>query len=144
MMADRNLSDALHLLVHAYKSHLRRAVQADGVSLPGMHIRALKSIASASPATALTVAQRLRRDKGQVARVLADLEASGLIARRENPLDRRSQLLELGADARALLARIAVFEDDTARRMTRGLSGQEVQQFMRLAQQMADNLNEPH
>jgi DNA-binding MarR family transcriptional regulator len=141
-MNTRYLADPLQQLTHAYKGYLHRAIRAADIPLPGTHVRVLKIIASQAPATAQGLALRLRRDKAQITRALADVVEVGLVLRRENPQDRRSQWLELTPAGEALLARVALIEKEAARRMTQGLSADEVQTFIRLAQHMAENLNE--
>lgn len=139
-MNTRYLADPLQQLTHAYKSYMRRAIQEAGIGVPITHVRVLKGIASRNECTAQALSARMRRDKAQITRVLNDLLAAGLIDKRDNPGDRRSQLLELTADGQVLMAQIQVFEAAAAERMTAGLSPAQIDSFIHLANHMAEQL----
>lgn len=142
LMKTRYLADPLQQLTHAYKSHMRRAVQAAGIEWPITHVRALKGIALTPHCTAQSLALRMRRDKAQITRVLNDLLEAALILKRHNPEDGRSQLLELSADGHALMQRVTALESAAAERMTNGLGAEQVDTFIRIAQRITDNLND--
>lgn len=140
-MKPRYLADPLQQLTHAYRSHMRRAIQATGIELPITHVRVLKGIAFMPRCTAQLLAARMNRDKAQIARVLNELFTSGLITKQHNPHDGRSQLLELSADGQALMLRISTLESTAAERMTQGLSAEQVDTFIQTAKRITDNLN---
>ncbi|WP_197674190.1 MarR family winged helix-turn-helix transcriptional regulator [Halopseudomonas litoralis] len=121
---------------------MRRAMQASGVDLPVTHVRAMKGVALIPKCTAQLLAVRMQRDKAQVTRVLNELLGAGLIVKRGNPEDGRSQLLELSAEGQALMLHVAELESATAERMTRGLSEEQIEAFIRTANQITDNLND--
>ena len=139
-MNDRYLADPLQQLTHAYKSYMRRAIQDAGIGIPITHVRALKGIASRNECTALALATRMRRDKAQITRVLNDLLAAGLIVKHDNPADRRSHLLELSTAGQALMTQIRTFEAAAAERMTSGLSANQVEAFIHVANHMTEQL----
>ncbi|WP_193072643.1 MarR family winged helix-turn-helix transcriptional regulator [Pseudomonas sp. FME51] len=141
-MKHRFLADPLQQLTHAYRSHMRRAIQASGVELPVTHVRAIKGVALIPKCTAQLLAVRMQRDKAQITRVLNELLGAGLIVKRGNPEDGRSQLLELSAEGQALMLHVAELESATAERMTRGLSEEQIDTFIRTANQITDNLND--
>lgn len=141
-MNSRYLADPLQQLSHAYKSYMRRAILEAGIGLPITHVRVLKSIAAGERCTAQALAACMRRDKAQITRVLNDLLATGLIVKRDNPADRRSQLLELSSAGQGLMQQIQRCEAAAASRMTRGLDSTQVDHFIHLANHMADNLND--
>ncbi|TBU99203.1 MarR family winged helix-turn-helix transcriptional regulator [Stutzerimonas kirkiae] len=140
-MHTRNLADPLQQLTHAYKSHIRRAIQQAGIALPITHVRTLKFIGHTRDCTAQTLTQHMRRDKAQITRALNDLLAGGLIVKRDNPQDRRSQYLHLSAQGEALMQRLQVLESEAAQRMSEGLTNEQLENFIQLARQMANNLN---
>lgn len=141
-MKHYSLADPLHQLTHAYKSHMRRAIQAAGVELPITHVRAVKGVALIPGCTAQLLAVRMQRDKAQITRVLNELLNAGLIIKRNNPEDGRSQLLELSADGQALMQQVKKLEAATAERMTRGLAEEQIDAFIRIAKSITDNLND--
>ncbi|QLF93699.1 MarR family transcriptional regulator [Pseudomonas sp. ABC1] len=140
-MHTRYLADPLQQLTHAYRSHMRRAIQQAGIALPITHVRTLKLISHTHDCTAQNLVQQMRRDKAQITRVLNELLAGGLIAKQDNPQDRRSQLLHLSAQGEALMQRLQVLESEAAHRMSQGLTNEQLETFIQLARQMANNLN---
>lgn len=138
----RSLSEPLHRLVHAYKSELRRTIREHELPLPGTHIRALKGVCRNPQCTAQSIAERMRRDKAQITRVLKDLLEKGLIIRVSNPDDRRSQLLRPTDQGLAIMAQLNDLEAQVTEQMTRDMDEDEVESFIQLAYRMADNLSQ--
>lgn len=80
-------------------THFRRLIMenANRVSpgmLPGAY-KTLTTIARCEQVTASTLAERMLMDKGQVSRLVRELEDLGLVARSPDPRDGRSSLLRL-------------------------------------------------
>nr|WP_067290240.1 MarR family winged helix-turn-helix transcriptional regulator [Marinobacterium profundum] len=146
-MLESPVGEALHRLLHAYKRAMRQSFQAHGIDLAISHIRTLKVIhyhlRSKQPCTAQLIVTRLERDKAQIARLLQDLLAAELIEKHPNPEDRRSQILRLTQAGSAVLERIAHAEQDAGLQMAQGLSHEEMQSFIRLANAMTGNLAAP-
>jgi DNA-binding MarR family transcriptional regulator len=82
----------------------RRLRQEAGGSLSPSQIAALATIERHGPLTPSELAQRERVQRPTVTRVLARLEEAGLAQRAGDPADRRSSLVTITADGRALLA----------------------------------------
>ncbi|QIL89060.1 MarR family winged helix-turn-helix transcriptional regulator [Microbulbifer harenosus] len=136
-----NLSDTLHRLAHGYKCCLRAEVSERELGLPITHIRALKGIYRNPESTAFSIARRMQRDKAQITRVLKELLNDGLIEKRPNPTDGRSQLLFPTEKGRAVMQQLLAAEREAAARMTRGLTQKELQLFTELSARMVANLN---
>lgn len=71
-------------------------------------------------------------DKGALARQIASLEAKGFLVRRDNPQDRRSQLLYATEKADQLKSSKAYIESAYYAWLLEGLAPQEQQQFAQL------------
>ena len=138
-MTDTTLSDNLHRLMHVYRSQLRAEVAAQDLGLPITHIRALKGICRNPESTAHSIAQRMQRDKAQITRVLKELLGDGLIEKRPNPNDGRSQLLFPTIKGEAVLKEVLQAEQKTADAMTRSLSPQELDLFSELTGRMVED-----
>ena len=134
------LSDSLQRLTHTYKSRLREAVQEKQLALPITHIRVLKGVCRNPECTAQSIARRMQRDKAQITRVLKELLSQGLVEKVGNPHDRRSQLLRPTEQGRQIMQELRALERQTAGVMTKSLSQDEIEQFVRLADVMAANL----
>ncbi|MBU6955577.1 MarR family winged helix-turn-helix transcriptional regulator [Hahella sp. HN01] len=141
---ETSVGESLHRLLHAYKRAMRQAYQEVNLTLAVSHIRSLKVINHAREkntlCTAQVIAERLQRDKAQITRVVKDLLEEGLIEKRDNPEDRRSQLLHLtqkGVDAYKTIKEVEALAGS---RMAQGLNADEIREFVKLANAMAENL----
>lgn len=139
-MSSALISESLHRLLHAYKSHMYRELQNKQLGLPITHIRVLKGVCRNPSCTAQSIARHMQRDKAQITRVLNELLREGLVEKRENPADRRSQLLFPTAKGRDVIGQVNTIERQTAALMTKNLTTKEVDMFIRLAAAMAKNL----
>lgn len=133
--------DSLHRLLHAYKRALREAYLRGGIELPIAHVRVLKGIGYLPTCTAQAIAKQMQRDKSQITRIVKDLRTAKLARSQADPKDARSRILTPTPDGRALLARIAQAERETAAHMVDNLPPEAVVEFVRLAEIMAANLN---
>ncbi|MCH1930427.1 MarR family transcriptional regulator [Shewanella sp. A25] len=141
-MSSQSLGETLHRLVHAYKKQMRTDIAALQIELPVTHIRALKGICRNPEATAQSIAQKMQRDKAQITRVLNDLLKAGLILKVDNPKDGRSQLLRPTASGEELMTQILAAEQSTVAHMTKELSRDEIESFIRIANQISDSVTE--
>lgn len=142
-MATPRFGEALHRLLHAYHRALREGATRAGIDLPVTHIRVLKAIARTPECTGRAVGRRLQRDKGQITRLVKELQAEGLVAKRRHPQDSRSRILSLTERGREMATHLDAAETRAAERMGAGLDPDDVEAFIRLADRMAANLEQP-
>ncbi|MBU2873951.1 MarR family winged helix-turn-helix transcriptional regulator [Marinobacter salexigens] len=138
-MTEGSLSEAVHRLMHAYKHLLREGVQRQKIELPVTQIRVLKAICRNDQINAQSIAKRMQRDKAQVTRALNDLIRDGLIVKGDNPLDRRSQLLNPTSEGRAVMTKLDSVEEWAVQQLTAKLESDELAFFLRISQTMADS-----
>src|SRR3954463_11775619 len=81
----------------------RRLRQEAGAELSPSQTAALVTIERHGPLTPSELAERERVRRPTVTRVLARLEGTGLVGGRAHPRDRRSSLVSISGDGRALL-----------------------------------------
>jgi DNA-binding MarR family transcriptional regulator len=81
----------------------RRLRQEAGAELSPSQTAALATIERHGPLTPSELAERERVQRPTVTRVLARLEEAGLVVRAGDPQDRRSSLVSISDDGRALL-----------------------------------------
>lgn len=132
--------ETLHRLIHAYKRMTMNAMQAANMPMPMSHKRVMKWILKVPSITAQQLADKSAQDKGRITRLLQELENEGLIEKRPHPIDRRSQTLHLTPAGDTLMTEFRSVEQDVRTRMTRGLTPQQIQSFVEIANLMADNL----
>lgn len=130
------LSDSLHQLLHAYRSHLRQAIVGAGIEWPVTHLRLLKGIDHQPGCSARDLSSWMRADKAQITRALSELRTAGLIDSQHNPADRRSQHLHLSASGQDLRQRLHQAEDAAVRELTRALNPAELDAFTALTQRL--------
>lgn len=98
---DRELATHLRL---AITRSARRLRQAAGTGLSPSQAAALASIERHGPLTPSELAARERVQRPTVTRLLDRLAAAGLVERAADPADRRSSLVSITPEGRALLA----------------------------------------
>lgn len=102
-LAVRDLEAAFQRLVGQHRRLLTRL--AEGLH-PGMSVGALKAFMTVCRTGAITpsaLAEQLTLDRGQVSRMVRELEDAGLLRRDPDPQDRRSALLSPTEEGRARL-----------------------------------------
>ena len=96
-------------LVHVASNLIGRAFDPDVVAPFGLSIpewRVMLSLAGGRVDTGMAIADDWGMDKMAISRAVSGLVARKLVARRQDPTDKRRQTLTLSAAGRALYARI--------------------------------------
>ncbi|MBH0096540.1 winged helix-turn-helix transcriptional regulator [Psychrobacter sp. NZS113] len=140
-MSDNSLSETLHQLMHTYTNLLLEGIRQQGVDLSVTNIRTLKGVCYNPKSTALSISKHMQRDKAQITRALNDLLAAELILKTDNPLDGRSQLLQLTPKGEAIMAKLDVAEEWAKGQLTQDLSPVDLALFFRVSRTMIDNVN---
>ena len=91
--------------------------------------------------TPVELARRADKDKPNVTRLLRILEDKGLISRRPDPQDRRSQRIHLTEAGAALKAPLLDVGTDCLQRACQGLSGQELTVLKELLNRVYSNVS---
>lgn len=134
------IGESLHRLVHSYRSQVKDAAIKSGLSIPVSHIRSLKCIKNIENCSATDIASKLLMDKSQITRTLKELVNEGYVEKQTNPSNHRSQLLFLTDSGSALLTHLMTLEESTRNQMTAGLSSQQIDDFILIADTMRHNL----
>ena len=92
--------------------------------------------------TASAIAQRIDMQWPAMVRVLDGLEEDGLIARRNNPQDRRSRLIELTTEGEAMIESLQNAVDPMRSRLFSVLSNAELNSLAQLAGKLQTSLAE--
>jgi DNA-binding MarR family transcriptional regulator len=103
----------------------RRLRQEAGSDLSPTLTAALATIARHGPLTPSELADRERVQRPTATKLLARLEAPGLVVRTADPADRRSSLVAISPAGLALLAEIRTRKDAYLARRLRALSSEE-------------------
>ena len=107
-----------------------------GLSIPEWRLVAV--VAERGGVTQGAIGQRTRMDKVTVSRAAIALVERGLMARSDNPGDKRSHLLSLTEAGRELYAAIAPKAIDLERRIFESFSAAEVEGFVAMLRRIDD------
>ncbi|PYE39316.1 MarR family winged helix-turn-helix transcriptional regulator [Psychrobacter fozii] len=140
-MSNDSLSETLHQLKHTYTNLLLEGIRQQGVDLSVTNIRTLKGVCYNPQSTALSISKHMQRDKAQITRALNDLLAAELILKTDNPLDGRSQLLQLTPKGEAVMTKLNAAEKWTKEQLTQDLSPVDIALFFRVSRTMIDNVS---
>lgn len=139
-MNDAKISPLIAQLFHRRKSVLSKEFQSVGLPYPATYLKVTRLIESNQPCTAQTLVQQLQRDKAQITRLLNDMEKAGLITRKPNPEDRRSQLLSLSQKGEEDFATMRNIEKQVVNKMMQGISQKETDTIITLLNRLNENL----
>jgi DNA-binding MarR family transcriptional regulator len=141
-MSNQKSLENLFRLVHGLKRQMYKKAEQLSLDLTPMHIRALKIVDRKKPCTAVDIAGILGRDKGQVTRLINTLIDKGLIEREPNPNDKRSHYLNITEAGCKVVEEVMKIDADTVNKMTKNLKREELAEFERISELMANNLYE--
>jgi DNA-binding MarR family transcriptional regulator len=119
--------EALLELFAAMRGRLRDALRDSPGALAPMHQRMLRHCLQHPGASQQALAQASGRDKGQIARLIKELETQGLLVREADPSDGRMQRLRVTAAGRAAHQRFRKQEAVIARRMFEAMTAGEIE-----------------
>jgi len=137
-----NISEALHKLISSYRGAIKQMAGQRGIDLPITYIRTLKCIKKIPHCCATDISMRLRLDKSQVTRIIKALFNEGYVDKVKHPNNHRSQILLLTGSGKELMDLIAEIDQEVKNKMSIGLTNQQVQNFIVIADIMKNNLCE--
>ncbi|HQQ69767.1 MAG TPA: MarR family transcriptional regulator [Alicycliphilus sp.] len=138
-----DLLDALHDVLHAYRSRMRaEAQQLDCPLNPGA-LRMLLFVGRHPRCTHKDLMGHTHADKALVARTLNELEESGWIARLPHAQDRRSRALQLTTRGQALFDELLACRAAVGLQMLHGCSPAQQHNLLEQLRLMSGNLGVP-
>ncbi len=141
-MSDNTSLESICGLVHSLKRQISEQIESLDSDIPPMNIRVMKIITKKSPCTAIDIAHFLNRDKAQVTRLVNALINQELVKKSPNPEDKRSQLLVLTNKGEEIMTKVSNIDREMLQRMTKGMAEDELEQFRKVANKMAKNLED--
>ena len=140
MPHDSDVLEAMHAVVHAFRSKLLRVEADQPRDLSPMEGKALGYFARYPGATQSDLATHAGRDRGQVARLIGGLKEKGLLLAVPDETDRRVWRLSLSEEAQAMHQLVQQRQQVLVSVATQGMSDREVQQLMGLVRRVRENL----
>lgn len=136
--------DAIHSILHLYRSQQFRAFAGDGHELTHelthMESKVLRFFAREPGATLSDLVAHSGRDKAQLTRLIRGLRDKGLLDASADEADRRSTRLYLSEAGRALHAQLHAIGAELSDAALTGLSEGEREQLVELLQRVRGNL----
>ncbi|SBS35105.1 MarR family protein [Marinomonas aquimarina] len=137
---ERDIQHALIGIISGLKHAMRLAMQQHGVPLSPLYFLIMKLIHEIPQCTPMLIAERSGRDKGQITRLVKELDQHQFLVRTPNPDDKRSFFLELSDVGLDCFKQLENCDMEALEAMTQGLSEQQLQAFLDIAIQMSRNL----
>ena len=141
-MSDIQVVSAASDLLHSFKSALQDELSSAGVPLTSTEVKVLRVIERQDSCTPLRLTRALNRDKAQITRMLMALEKKQLIARKQNPEDKRSQLIEVRDYGSQLLKESKRPEASITQRMATDVSAADLTQCLDILNRLSRNLSQ--
>ncbi|MDN3640295.1 MarR family transcriptional regulator [Simiduia curdlanivorans] len=139
-MDKRSMSEIVFRIVQSYRLAMRSSLNAGEIGLNAMHVRCLSLIDKSDVCTANDIVTALARDKAQIARLIKEMIERNWLTKVANPEDKRSQLLSLTEEGRALAKSIAETQIKVMKKMQENLTAAQLNEFSKTADLMAANL----
>lgn len=140
MESGADVFEAIHAIMHLYRTQQLRASQAGGAPLTHMENKVLGYFGRNPGATQRDLALHSGRDKAQLARLIAGLRDRGLLDAEAAPADRRSTHLRLSAAGQSAYAELRLHGASLADQALTGLGAGERAQLLALLGQVQANL----
>ncbi len=141
-MRTTSVPDLAGHLRHTIVRAARRMRQEAGSDLSPSLTAALSTVERHGPLTPSELADRERIKRPTATRLVARLEAEGLVTRAADPHDRRSSLIAISAEGDALLRDIRRRKDAYLQRRLRALSAEDRETLARAADALERLLDE--
>jgi len=126
------IMDLLQSLLFELKGNFRKSIEQGDIPVAPMQGRLLKLIGRRAGVTQQEIVERIGRDKAQIARLVKELLARGLIRKEQDTQDKRAYRLFLTPDGEIVATRILQMQAQVAERMLSTLSAEEAEQLSTL------------
>jgi DNA-binding MarR family transcriptional regulator len=100
----------------------------------------MKVISKIEDCTGQQLADFLGRDKAQINRLIKELVNQELVFKKDNPKDKRSQLLALTDTGEVLFKRFRRVEHEIFETMAADIEPEELERFIQISQKLKSNL----
>jgi len=142
MTKKRTIHEAVFRLSYDLGLQISPQLQDLKVKLAPQQLRAMRQIWSDKETTLLELSKTLKRDKGQVTRLIDDLCALSMVERIPNPNDGRSKVLRLTNDGLQFFENIENIEAQFSKQLTKGISKEQLDVFFQVSDHLSKNLRE--
>ena len=142
MAKKRTVHEAVFRLDYDLSLQISPKVQNLDVKLAPQQLRAMRQIWKSKESTLIELSKTLKRDKGQVTRLIDELCTLSMVERIPNPNDGRSKLLRLTDKGLQFFENIEAIEAKFSKQLTKGISKEHLEIFFQVSDHLSDNLRE--
>mgnify|MGYP003624540640 FL=1 len=138
---ESELQTLLISTINGLKISMKSIMKEQGIPLSPLYFMILKRIHNTENCTANFLADVTEKDKGQITRLVKEVIAEGLVIKRPNPNDKRSQFLQLTDNGLACYMALENADKAVLKEMRSEVSDEELQQFLSVGAKMLTKLN---
>lgn len=136
--------ETIHRLMHLFRSRQYRLIQDSGVDLTHMQHKVLGYFARHPAATLSELVAYSGKDKAQIARLITEVRAKGLLDAKPDQTDKRVSRLTLTAAGAEIFERLKKTERELSELAIQGLTEKEGQVLLALLDKITSNLSSQH
>ena len=140
MNRTRSVHEVAFRLAFDMQTQMAGKVDDFGAELTPLKMRMLRTIWSSNKVSAQDIAQVVKRDKAQVARLVEDLCEQELVHRKVDPNDRRSKLLYLTERGEQIFSSVEEVEKAFSSQLIKGIRKSDLGVFFAVADAISENL----
>ncbi|WP_445364278.1 MarR family winged helix-turn-helix transcriptional regulator [Microbulbifer sp. ANSA003] len=140
MEKHRSIHEAIFRLSYDLGMQIAPQLEEMRIKLAPQQLRAMRQIWAQQELTPAELGGALKRDKGQITRLVDELCTSGMVERVPNPSDGRSKLLRLTGKGNQFFARVEEVEGNFSKDLMQGIDKKNLQAFFAVADQLSRNL----
>lgn len=140
---DKNqVFETIHRLMHSFRNRQYRLVQESGIDLTHMQHKVLSYFARHPQSTLSDCVSHSGRDKAQIARLIAEVRAKGLIDAEPDQFDKRVTRLSLTAAGTNIHSSLLQIEKQLSDLSVQGLSEEECNVLLSLLGKIKNNISD--
>jgi len=140
MPKSRSIHEVAFRLSYDMGVQIRPRMVDSDVSLAPQQLRTMRRVWTTGQATLADICATLKRDKGQVTRIVDELCELDLLVRTPNPNDGRSKLVELTRRGTKVFETIERIEEEFSSELIEGISKEDLAAFFRVSDRLSENM----
>ncbi|WP_310619275.1 MarR family winged helix-turn-helix transcriptional regulator [Flexibacterium corallicola] len=131
---------ALRLHFDVKMQLVSRMAEVKRMEFAPQQLRAMRHIWHHGQCTSMDLVKTLKRDKGQISRIIDELCKDEMVERIPNPEDKRSRLLILSQKGYDFFAHVEAVEAEFSEAMIKNISPEELEVFFSVSDRISENL----
>lgn len=135
---NESLGRLIYLAAQDIKNLAEKVLKPSGLTLEQFHL--LKNMSNQSGLSQRELGEIVNKTPANITRILDRLEAKTLIARRDNPVDRRASIVFLTDSGKSLLSEVFGILEAFSMKVSQGINEQEQEIVKKVLNKMTANI----